>query len=113
MDGQAILTIGGVVGVLCKFAYRGGLSGRWSTIFVLVATTLAVALWGYTNQNFVRETVFEYFAGWASILLTAAGTFHTIEEAPKTQMGQATGNVVRKMTGTGDGTTPPDPPTGD
>lgn len=103
MDGHAILTIGGVVGVLCKFAYKGGLSGRWSTIFVLLSTTLATAVWGYSNNNFVRETAFEYFAGWASILLTAAGTFHAIEEAPKTQMGQATGDAVKRMTGTGDG----------
>lgn len=92
MNSEAILAIGGVVGGLSKFLMMGsGIRGRWVTVIAVIVTTLVFAVWGYSHNDFARETTWAYFMAWVETLSIAAGAFHGTEQA------------VEQMNGTGDG----------
>lgn len=103
----AILSIGTAVGTLAKILVGAGLRGRWATVATFVVTTAVVALYGYSHNNFVRETTWTYFEIWIAVLLVAAGAFHVIENVSKETISNVAGDMKRTFTGTGDGTQKP------
>ncbi len=90
MDAAAVLMVGGVVGTLAKVLYKGGMSGRLASWLTFGISTFVVAIWGVSHEDvFVRHMIWDYFVGWADVLLIAGGAFHVIDEAPKTAVGKA------------------------
>ena len=61
----------------------------------MLTTTAVFAIWGYSHNDFNRESTWAYFMAWVETLSIAAGAFHGTEQA------------VQKMTGTGDGSRKP------
>ena len=41
----------------------------------LVAAAIGVGVWGWSAEAFERATVFEFFAGWVAVSMSAAGVF--------------------------------------
>lgn len=87
MHGDAIAAIGLVTGTLAKILYGMGFTGRWASLASVVISVVAVAIWGYSANDFARETTWNYFSGWVATLGVAAGSFHGIEEAEKKMKG--------------------------
>lgn len=100
MNGQAIVTIGGVVGGLAKFLVSAGVRGGVATIASVLVSAAVVGVWAYAHGDFSRASSFDYLSGYVAILLTAAGTFHSAENA-----AGAAGAIKASLTGTGNGGT--------
>lgn len=75
MDGQAIIAVSAAVVGSTQMVKWAGLPDKMGPLAVIVFALLGVGLWAYSQDNFVRETTFDYFAGWVAVSLTAAGTF--------------------------------------
>jgi hypothetical protein len=75
MDAQAVLTVSGAVVALTQLAKWSGIPDKTGPIAVLVLALIGVAFWGYAEGSFERTKAFEYFAGWISVSLSAAGVF--------------------------------------
>lgn len=75
MDAQAVLTVSGAVVALTQLAKWSGIPDKTGPIVVLLLALLGVAFWGYAEGTFERTKAFEYFAGWISVSLSAAGVF--------------------------------------
>lgn len=75
MSAQDAVTVSAAVMILVQFVKWQGLPDRRGPLAVLVISLLGVALWAYTKGNFTRETTFDYFMGWLSVSLSAAGIF--------------------------------------
>lgn len=90
MNSEAILAIGGVVGSLSKFLLMGSaMTGRWVTLTAVLVTTAVFAVWGYSHNDFTRESTWGYFMAWVETLGIAAGAFHGTEEAVKKLEGES------------------------
>lgn len=76
MDAQAIITISAAVVALVQILkWSSVVPDKWGPIAVLVVSLFGVALWGYSEGTFVRAQLFNYFSGWISVSLSAAGVF--------------------------------------
>jgi hypothetical protein len=75
MDGEAILTVSAAVVALTQIAKWAGIPDKIGPIVVLVLAGIGVAVWGFSQEVIDRAETFEYFAGWISVALAAAGTF--------------------------------------
>ncbi len=75
MDGQAIISVSAAVVAVCQLLKWAFLPDKAGPLAVLVLALLGVALWAYSENNFTRETSFDYFAGWIAVALGSAGTF--------------------------------------
>ena len=74
MNSEAILAIGGTVGMLSKFIMAGmRFQGRWVTLVAVAVTTAVFAIWGYSHNDFTREATWPYFMAWVETLSIAAG----------------------------------------
>lgn len=94
MDGQAIVTVSAAVVALVQLAKWAGLDDSKGPLGVLVLSLLGVAFWGWSQNDFTRETGFTYFAGWIAVMTSAAGVYG---------FTRATGDGLTKMKGTGNG----------
>lgn len=84
MSSEAIVAIGGVVGSLSKFLMMGTtIAGRYVTLIAVALTTFVFVVWGYSHNDFNRESTWTYFMAWVEVLGIAAGAFHGTEEAVK------------------------------
>ncbi len=84
MDANAVLIIGAVVGSLAKFLSGAGLRGVWSGLGAFVVSIVTTWVWVFSHGGFSRASAWDDFAGFASVLLIAAGAFHVIENTPAT-----------------------------
>ncbi len=75
MDAQAIISVSAAVVALVQLVKWAGLPDKAGPLVVLVFAVIGVALWAYSENNFTRETSFDYFAGWIAVALGSAGTF--------------------------------------
>lgn len=75
MDGQAILTVSAAVVALTQLLKWQGIPDKVGPLAVLALAAVGVAFWGYSEGTFERTQSFEYFAGWISVAMTAAGVF--------------------------------------
>lgn len=75
MSAQDAVTVSAAVMILVQFVKWQGLPDKRGPLAVLAISLLGVALWAYTKGNFTRETTFDYFMGWLSVSLSAAGIF--------------------------------------
>jgi hypothetical protein len=75
MDGQAIITVSAAVVALTQLVKWAGLRDTWGPVAVLVLSLFGVLLWGYSMGEFVRASLFMYFAGWIAVSTSAAGVF--------------------------------------
>ena len=75
MDAQAVLTVSGAVVALTQLAKWSGVSDKAGPLIVLLLAAMGVGFWGYAEGSFERTKAFEYFAGWISVALNAAGVY--------------------------------------
>jgi hypothetical protein len=75
MDSQSVLAVSSAVVALTQMCKWAGLPDKWGPLAVMLLSALGVGLWAYTQGNFARDTTFDYFAGWVSVSLGAAGVF--------------------------------------
>lgn len=75
--------------MLAKFAVQSGLRGIVASAFTVIITLSSVAVWAWSHGDFSRATAWDYYAGTASILVTAAGAFHLIENTPALNRGNS------------------------
>lgn len=94
MDGQAIVTVSGVVVALTQLVKWGGLPDSKAPWSVAGLSLLGVAFWGWSRADFSQATAFEYLAGWIAVATSAAGVHG---------FTRATGEGLAKMRGTGNG----------
>lgn len=100
MHGDAIVSIGTVVGSLGKFLVAAGVRGIWASVACFIICAGVVAVYAYSANDFARETTYQYLVGFAAVIGTAGGVFHGMEEFVKS--AQTPGGIIRKMTGNGD-----------
>ena len=84
MDSNAVLVIGSVVGTFAKVLSGLGLSSLWNALGGFLTSVLATWIWIYSHGGFNRLSAWDDFAGFASVLLVAAGAFHVIENSKDT-----------------------------
>lgn len=76
MDGQAIMSVSAAVVALTQIAKWGGIPDKLAPIAVLLLAAAGAGLWGYSYEDmYDRKDIFEYFAGWITVSLSAAGVF--------------------------------------
>jgi len=75
MDAQAVLTVSGAVVALTQLTKWSGVSDKAGPLIVLFLAAIGVVFWGYAEGSFERTKAFEYFAGWISVALNAAGVY--------------------------------------
>ncbi len=77
MNTQTALTIGAVVVPLTEVVkFFAPVPQRWGILVAAFWSALGVALWGYSQATpFDHTQAFDYFAGFASVLTTAAGVY--------------------------------------
>jgi hypothetical protein len=75
MDGEAILTVSAAVVALTQICKWAGIPDKIGPVVVLILAALGVAVWGFSQEVIDRADTFEYFAGWISVALAAAGVF--------------------------------------
>jgi hypothetical protein len=75
VDGQAILTVGAAVVALTQLCKWGGVPDKAGPIVVLLLGLLGTAVWAYSQPSFDRASTFQYFSGWVTVSLSAAGVF--------------------------------------
>lgn len=75
MDGQAIMSVSAAVVGLTQLAKWGGLKDSQGPIAVLILAAIGVGFWGWSSGDVTRAVAFDYFAGWISVAMGAAGIF--------------------------------------
>jgi hypothetical protein len=77
MNGQAILTVSAaVVGLTQLIKLLFGIDREDVRGAVVLGCSLAgVALWGFSQGDVNRASIFAYFAGWITVSTSAAGVF--------------------------------------
>lgn len=96
MSGESILTVSAAVVLLVQLVKWSGLPPKLSPLAVLVTSLVGVAFWAWTQDNFARQTAFDYFAGFVSVAAAAAGVFGFVREGSEAvaSMRKGTGNGV-------------------
>ncbi len=77
MNTQTALTIGAVVVPLTEVVkFFAPIPQRWGILVAAFWSAVGVALWGYSQATpFDHTQAFDYFAGFAGVLTTAAGVY--------------------------------------
>lgn len=83
MDAQSILVVSGAVVILTQIIKWAGLPDKRGPLAVLATSALGTGLWGWSKGDFARATAFQYFAGWLSVALNAAGVFGFTRAMPE------------------------------
>jgi hypothetical protein len=111
MDAKIVVMIAGVVVTLVQVLKAAGVTGRWAIVTAAGLSAFCVCLWGYSTGPFVRAQTWDYFAGWASIFLSACGAFGVINGGAEavTALKNAPTALIRSLTTAGDGRNPPPP----
>lgn len=75
MDGQAIITVSAATTALVQLLKWAIVPDKWGPIVVLSIAAFGVGLWAFSQGNFERNSLFDYFSGWVAVALSSAGTF--------------------------------------
>jgi len=95
MNAEAIVLIGGAVAGLLQVLKTSTFVKRYALLWVFGISLLATLLWGWSEGTLMRETAFQFFAGWVAVTTVAAGVFGIVKAAP----GQV--SEIRSSTGGG------------
>jgi hypothetical protein len=82
MDAQAIAAIATSVVAMTQLAKWAGLDDRKAPVVVLLFSLAGVGLWAYSMGTFTRALLFDYFAAWITVALSAAGVFGFTRSMP-------------------------------
>jgi len=82
MNAEAIILIGGAVAGLLQVLKTSAFVKRHALLWVFAISLLATLLWGWSEGTLMRETAFQFFAGWVAVTTTAAGVFGLIRATP-------------------------------
>lgn len=75
MNAQDIVLISGAVVILTQFVKWQGMRDSLGPLVVLLLAAIGVGVWGWSKGNLDRTVAFDFFAGWLSVALNAAGIF--------------------------------------
>lgn len=75
MNAETTVTISAAIVACVQLSKWAGLPDSWGPVAVLGLSLLGVLFWGWSSGDITRATAFNYFAGWISVALSAAGTF--------------------------------------
>lgn len=101
MDAGAIIAVSAAVVALTQIFKWGFVPDRFGPITVMVLSVIGVGVWAWSEGDFQRATAFEYFAGFISVALNAAGIYGFTRAAAT----GATNLVAPPNTGAGSSTT--------
>lgn len=75
MEAEAIIAVSAAVVGLTQIIKWAGLPDKWGPVGVLLISLIGIVIWAYSKGTIERAVVFDYFAGWIAVSLTAAGIF--------------------------------------
>lgn len=77
MNAETIVAVSAAVTALTQLVKWAGLPDKWGPIAVLLLSLLGVALWAWSKNSGVdlRSGTWDYFTGWISVSLSAAGIY--------------------------------------
>lgn len=75
MEAEAIVAVGAAVVGLVQMIKWAGLPDKWGPIAVMGISLLGVVIWAYSKGAIERAVIFDYFAGWIAVSLSAAGIY--------------------------------------
>lgn len=106
MDTTSSMQIAGAVVVLTQIAKSFGVKGVGALFVAIVLSMVAMAVWGYSHNDFTRENSWDYFVAFGSVLTSAVGVFGLINAAPENvaQLRDVGARMKDVITGTGPGT---------
>jgi hypothetical protein len=86
MDATTIALVAATVTALTQIVKWAGLPDRWGPLAVIALAFVGVAVWAYSRGNpaTFRYDLFDYFSGWITVALTAAGIFGFTRAAAST-----------------------------
>lgn len=84
MTPEAIVAVSAAVTMLVQLAKWGGVPKCYAPLMVLVCSLVTVALWGYSQGEFSRTSLFTYFVTALTVTMSAVGIygFTTREQEP-------------------------------
>lgn len=79
MDAQAILQVTAAVVALTQLFKGFGVPNRWGLLVAAAVSVVGVFAWAFSHPDTLTRTAFwDYFAGWVTVLTSAAGVFGII-----------------------------------
>ena len=102
MNEAAIGLIGAGVGTIARVLMMAGVTGRFAIVASVMAAGVLTVLFGLQYKLLNADHAFDLSIGYLDVLGIAAGSFHLLEELPKAVKNPD--GIIRKMTGTGEGT---------
>lgn len=75
MTAEAIVAVSAAVVALTQLAKWSGLPDRHGAIAVLGLALVGVLFWGWSHDVLARAVAWDFFAGWISVAMSAAGIF--------------------------------------